>query len=152
MFVIQRGKVRYQEVRGYLLADPNGFGCDPKGVPPPPKPPKPPPAGEDDAKEPNPPPCAADPNPLEAPKVPDDPPKVAPPPPNPVLLPVPIGAGDPNVAAPVAGAAAGCCALTPNMDGSRLYFLARLRNNSVSLPLYLVKTLSTSCNLLGFLL
>lgn len=32
----------------------------------------------------------------------------------------------------------------PNMEGSREYFFAKLRNNSSSFPAYLVSTLSTS--------
>lgn len=74
----------------YLLADPNGVFA-PKGeafvCAAPPKAPNPP--ALDPASEENPPVCGTDPNPLDAPNVP---------PPNP---PDPIGAGDPNAAAPV---------------------------------------------------
>lgn len=134
--------------RIHLLAAPNG--CAPKEGAPlllPPNPPKPPLAGGGDDKEPNPPPCVADANPLEAPNAPGGPPKDEAPPPNPAVLPIPIAAGDPKD-----GAAAGCGALMPNTDGSRLYFLARLRNNCSSFPAYLFKTMSTLFTLLGFLL
>lgn len=138
--------------RIHLLAAPNGFGCDPKDGAPPPPPPKPPkPPGGDDKEPKPPPPCAADANPLDVPKVlPELPnPPADDTPPNPLFFPFPIAAGEPKVAAPVGGAAAGCIALTPNIAGSRLYFLARLRNNCSSRPAYLFKSLSTSFTLLG---
>jgi hypothetical protein len=133
----------------YLLADPNGDA--PNGgadcMVPPPKPAKPPPAG-DEAKEPNPPPCAIEPNPLDEPNVPPpNPPDGATP--NPAVLPNPMGAGDPKVMAPVDGAADGCRALTPNIDGSRLYFLARARNICSSRPAYLFSSVSTSLTFFG---
>ena len=137
----------------YLLAPPNG-ACEPKeGAPlaPPPNPSKPPPAGDDDAKEPNPPTFAVVANPPEASKAPDDPPppKDEPPPPlNPVLFVIP---SCPNAGAVVDGVAVGCGAPTPNIVGSRLYFLARLRNSCSSFPAYLVNILSTPPSLDGSL-
>lgn len=136
----------------HLRAAPKG--CEPKDGAPllaPPNPPKPLPCGVDDAKEPNPPPCAAAANPLEEPNVPDVPPKDEPPPPNPELAPIPIAAGDPNDGA-ADGAGAGLDALMPNSDGSMLYFFARLINNCSSLPAYFWRTLSTELTFSGFLL
>jgi hypothetical protein len=135
----------------YRRASPNGFCCEP--LRPPPKPPKPLPTADDasepkplpatdDASEPNPPPWDADPNPLDVPNPPD-----LEAPPNKEVF--PMGAGDPKVTAPVDGVVAGCDATTPNIDGSRLYFLARLRNNCSSRPAYLFSNVSTSSSLLG---
>lgn len=131
----------------HLLADPNGVGWEPnEGAALPPNP-----AGELPIwfKEPNPPPpAAAAANPPKPPD-PPDPPK---PPVDGAPKPVPIGVDDPNVAAagdPKVGAEGCDDALTPNIDGSRLYFFARLRNSCSSFPAYLVRTLSMSFILVG---
>lgn len=119
---------------------------------PPPKPPKPPPAVDEDASEPNPPTFAAVPNPLEAPNVPVDPPppKGELPPEIPVVFPIPSDPKD-GVVVDVAVVGCGCGVPTPNMDGSRLYLRARLRNSCSSFPAYFCKILSTPLSLDGSL-
>ncbi len=142
----------------YRRASPKGFICEPPLVPPPNPPnpltaaedarePKPTPVDDDSA--PNPLPWDADPKPLDVPKPTAAPPK---PPPDDALPNTevfPMAAGDPKVMAPVDGVVAGGGATTPNIEGSRLYFFARLRNNSSSRPAYLFNNVSTSLTLLG---
>lgn len=60
-----------------------------------------------------------------------------------------MGAGDPKAMAPVDGVLVAGGGATPNIDGSRLYFLARFKNSCSSRPAYLFINVSTSFSLLG---